>query len=493
MNLWVKCVALGLIAATALLFFACLDEDNILGFENQNKKFKVGYQEFTVQSSVLLFDSLRTSNYFNDPIRRLLVGSYNDPIFGAVTSEAYTQIIPSNTAKIKETDASYDSVTVELNFDLSTYGSSSTTEESYAVHQLTEKLTYQGESDYYSNTAVAYNGVELGVGSIDISPASFDTLINRSDTIVSIKMSLDEFYGAQLFIAWDPNNTSFTDFEKFNNIFKGLAIVGTGNSKIVGFSPSTRSRVTLHYHTPTVDSLSYDFYLTNVVSSSHITIDRAASELAGLSQPYTEFTPLNPNKRYIQSGAPIVTKLDLALSKFLEFSDTIENLVINSAELSITSIDDPGSFDPPGALYLQILNDNNRLKQFTSFADNQTQFLQDSTDILLYSNRAFTLTNGFQGLSTNSVSKSGVFSPVADTGRDLARLFYDDEDKRYIGFITLFLQELSQQEAGSGKTRFTNLVLYPGNPYAAKSFNRVSFDKNNIKLKIYYTVPTINE
>ncbi|GIV37993.1 MAG: hypothetical protein KatS3mg032_2372 [Cyclobacteriaceae bacterium] len=39
------------------------------------------------------------------------------------------------------------------------------------------------------------------------------------------------------------------------------------------------------------------------------------------------------------------------------------------------------------------------------------------------------------------------------------------------------------------KPRFRYYILYPQN--AGKTLNRVAFHKNNIKLRIYYTKPTV--
>ncbi len=490
MNLWVKRVALGLTVAVALFFFACLDEENILGFPNQNKKFKIAYIEIPVESSVLLFDSLRTTNYAADPIKRLLVGSYTDPVFGAVEAEAYTQLVPSNTSRVKEDGAIFMSASLQLNFDLYHYGTEGITNETFVVHELTEKLTYRNQNDYYSNRSVAYDPIPLGEASLDLSAQRLDTMVNKRDTAVTITIPLPEVYGTELFGLWNSTSDSFSDFEKFSGIVKGLAIVGDNNQKVIGFSTGSNSKVIVEYRTGT-DTLTYDFFFANGVSASKITMDRSASVLAGLTQPYQEFTPSNPAKLYIQSGSPVVTKLDF--SKFLEFSDTIDNLIINSAELSISNIDDPGIYDPPNSLFLQVLKNNNRLKVMDTVSTS-VQAVQDTADLLLYANSAFTLTNGFQGIPNIEVSTSGVFSVVGDTQRQLAQLFYDADDKAYTGFFSLFMQELAQKETnadGKEKTRFSNFVLYPGNPNAGKSVNRVSFNKSSMKLKIYYTVPII--
>jgi hypothetical protein len=502
MNLWVKRVALGLCLITATIFYACLEDDSALGFRNQSRKFDIAYVEIPVGSSVLLLDSLRTSNHSSDPIRRLLVGSYSDPVFGNVTAEAYTQIVPGNVARVKEDGAVFDSAVLYMHFDLYSYGSqSSTTLEEFTFHELQEKLTHRNGTDYYTQSPVAYSSTPLGEGKQWVDPELFKDEIedrNTADTIITVRSRLSDFYGSSLFDAWNTSSQSFTDFEKFSQAYRGLAVVGKNNQKVVGFSTGTQSKLVLHYHTADKDSLLYDFYISSIlslpssgVSSSRIAIDRSTSQLAGLTQPNQEFIPAIADKRYIQSGSPVCMKLDL--SKFLEFSDTIENLTINSAELSIEAIDDPGTYDPPGSLFLQILNSENRLKRTVS-SSNRVQYDQDSADVQFYRSRITDrLPAIYDRAISTLVSRADVFNIVGDTKDREAQLSYDEDDKRYTGYITLFLQELQQEESNDQfeKTKFKDLVLYPGNPYAAKSLNRVSYNKSNLKLKIYYTVPTV--
>ncbi len=499
MNLWVKRIALGLSAVVALFLFACLDDESILGFRNQNQKFKVAYIEIPIESSIVLFDSLRTSNYLTDPVTRLLVGSYDDPTFGRVTAESYAQIRPSSTGRAKETGAVFDSVTLHLHLDLYNYGSSSPSLESFSIHRLTEAMTFRSGNDYYTNSSVAYDPIPLGTGAETIKPALFNEELDdpfTADTIITADVRINYDFGLELFNNWDATNDNFAKFEKFSEIFKGLAIIGNNNSKVFGISLSDSTRIALHYHTAT-DTLIFNYYISPVsgaanlglASASKITVERGSSPLASLITPYTDFVPADPSKLFIQSGVPVVTKLDF--SKFLEFSDTIENLVINSAELSIGSIDEPQSFRPPQSLYLQVLDNNNRLKIYDASK-------QDSLDLIFYNNRARSLgTTVSVTENTARISKFNSLGIVEDRQDRFAQLSYNSSTKGYSTFITLFMQELAEQESNTelniAKSKFTSFVLYPGNPFAGKSVNRLSFNKENLKLKIFYTTPTQNQ
>jgi hypothetical protein len=495
MNLWVKRVALGLMAAAALVLFACLEEENILGFKNQNQKFKVSSVEIPIESSILLFDSLRTSNYDSDPIKRLLVGRCVDPVFGTIEAEAYTQLKPTAIARVKPLGAMFDSVLLTLTFDLYHYGTSTSSIETYEVHEVSEVLTHQGGNDYYSFTSVPYEAEVLGEGGLILSANRLDSMVSRNDTTVSITVPLSNTYGQKLFDFWDTNNKDYTDFHEFRKVVKGLAIVGSGNEKVVGFSPGS-SRVTIYYHTDTT-ALSYNFDMIKVVSGSKISTERSSSDLSGLEVAYQDFIPANANKRYIQSGTPVGVKLDV--SAFENAFKDIENARIISAELSIEAIDNPTGYKPPNALFIQVLDEFNQLKEYSLSA-------QDTFDIKSYQNRATAITDTalidcsrrfLQ--STSFINREDVITVVSDTQCDFAQLSYNSSQKSYKGFITFFAQELYEDESKTvngvtyEKTKFYDLVLYPGNPHAAKSVNRVSFNKDQLKLKIFYTTPITEE
>ena len=94
MNLWAKCVKLLPALAGVLFFFSCQEDSSILGYKNPNSKFKVSYVEIPIASSVILRDSLRTSNFvYAGEINRFLVGKYTDDAFGNVTAIGFYSVL----------------------------------------------------------------------------------------------------------------------------------------------------------------------------------------------------------------------------------------------------------------------------------------------------------------------------------------------------------------------------------------------------------------
>src|SRR5688500_14589768 len=102
MNLWVNRIQGQLtVLAVALFFFSCEDEASRLGYPNPNSKFDLKTIDIPVSSSILLLDSIRTSNYdaVND-VNRFLVGRYNDSRFGDIASATFAELLPADTLEI---------------------------------------------------------------------------------------------------------------------------------------------------------------------------------------------------------------------------------------------------------------------------------------------------------------------------------------------------------------------------------------------------------
>jgi hypothetical protein len=140
MNLWVNRLRQLALLSVALFFFACEDETSLNGFKNPNSKFEGKYVEIPLSTSNLLLDKIRTSNYlFEGEYNRFLIGSYDDPIFGKVTSTAFTQFFTSSSTK-KPEGATIEKITIELALDLSVYGAQTEQNQVFNIYELSEPL-----------------------------------------------------------------------------------------------------------------------------------------------------------------------------------------------------------------------------------------------------------------------------------------------------------------------------------------------------------------
>lgn len=481
MNLWANRIGQLASLLVALFFLSCEDEASVLGFKNQNQKFEANYIEIPIESSVLLLDSQRTSNFvFQTETQRLLVGQYADDKFGAVSTNAFTQFFTTSGAKLPA-DVTYDSIALRLVLDFYNYGSKdAATSQTFSVYELDEELKNENRRYYFNKSDVLVKPTPLGSRTFTVNPKDLDTYAaDNPDTTILVRVGLDKAFGQRIFDnallyrdAASPADSIFVNQSEFTKLFKGISIKTDNGDKVLGIS--TNSVITVYYHTPT-DTTTFNLGFFNVNSFSQIKNDRSSSDLSGLTQYAQEFYPAS-DLRYIQSGTGVYTKLNFG--KFFEFCDTIPNVVITSAQLSIDNVA-PSDYSPPSNLVLRILRSDNTVKKVKN--------RQDSLDITAYNPR-FPAHPGTLTLDNGVYVDSDLGMNVL--GDSDARLKYSSDKKSYDGNFALFFQQLSIVR--DGVPRYQYFVLNPSSPPLpnTKSVNRVVFPKDNIKLKVYYTKPT---
>lgn len=411
------------------------------------------YRELPVETSTFLADSLPSFNRFTSGSNRLLLGSYQDPEFGVVTAEIYSQIRPSTPTKVLEPGAIYDSVTLKLRLDLYRYGSLDVTPQTYKIFQITEELL--NDHDYFNRSSVATGRTEIGRTGITVNPDYIDQIreANRKDTIL-ISTTLSPGVGKVLFDMLATRDSTFTNFTYFKKAFPGIALVPDGSDKILGFDPSSAlSELVVHYHVDTI-KYNYDFYFSEVMGFSRITSNRQNTALYKLATPLVEYAPAG-EKNYVQSGVGIYSIVDF--DPLLRMKDTISNLAFNAVEIHIPIESYTLKTPPPEGVALRLLNDDN------SFAGSRKLFFGQ----YLVSEQ---LTDGLY--IKNDQSSGSV-------------LFLNEAKTYYTGNITLFAQALITEN--DAEKRFSRFAFFPTNPESSKSLERFYFDKNKVKLRVYYT------
>jgi len=481
MNLWVRTLRQLPLLVAAFFFFSCEDETNLLGYPSPNKKFEVQYVEIPLDvSSVLMVDSVKTDLAPNidaqssEFVDGLLVGAYNDPLLGQVEARAFMTLYPVSSTALPES-AVYDSVTVQFRLNFFAYGGAPEMQtRRFAIHQITgDTLTFFNGNRYYSTTeGPTYNPEPLGYA---VVRAHYDSLFKQSqatvnrDTVLARGRLLDSF-GMQLFNAVK----STVDQEEFKFNIKGLAAVPAEPSGILGFDVVTSnfgqlSRVELHFHTlddqgAVDDTLSRAFGV-NYPSFSQITADRTGTALA-TAQPYASFVPDN-DLRYVQSGAPVATKIDL--SPFYAFADTVEHIQINQAELVIEGVTNSSSLRPHQQLMLRLMKNDKDEFLNNKVAGDRELGLGYYVGVPRFSN----------------------YVTVASEGTTTTPLVYDGGKSRFSGFVTLFAQSMyMKSREASDDERLRYVALYPAQPQDARSVARTVFSKNSVRLKIHYTRST---
>ncbi|MBX2965220.1 MAG: hypothetical protein KF845_03675 [Cyclobacteriaceae bacterium] len=513
MNLWVK--RTGQLFLAALFLMACEDESVFLGFKG-NSKFTVKYQEFLVgDGAVVGIDPELTDNATGS--RRLLVGEHDDPIVGNIRTEAFAEFLPVLTSKLAQKEDHtyvYDSITIQLRLDGYSYGLTNANYASgkFTIRRITdtEPLNIREEyhpipgtdkevlvnvsKRYYSNSTVSYADEAESLGETRFAQIfMFDgeerhttTSITRetleqSDTLV-IRARLDDDFGLELFnVALDNYNEELSDFTKFRARFKGLALIPDGCNTVLGLDPAnTFSLIKLYYHSElsgeVADTLTHDFGFSGV--GFHNINPSRTTDLPPAEPTYIAGEATG-SLRVIQAGYPMVTKIDLT-NFYEEFADEIteKNLIINSAELIIESVNTTGEYNPLSVLELRLMEEDNSFKDYRtleqSVRDSLGQFFV-FTDL-----RNYFVSSDLSAQSTTRVAGS---------------LLYNSTNKNYTGSITLFVQNLFENKNSQHKLLY--LGLYPGTSITGintmlptgKTLDRTVFMKENIKLKVHFTQP----
>lgn len=466
---------------------ACEDDLSYLGFKNPNKKVRIAYAEIDVPTSVFIADSVAT---FNDPAtnsaRRLMVGRYFDEQFGLIETEAYTQFRPFNPEFVFPDNAKPESLELTLTLDYYYYGKQEASTHTLRVHELYDSIIT--EANYYYNSSVPYNPVPLGQNIFVVRPSAFDeSLAANSDAdasnnrIDTINVVLDQAYMQSLFDFTRDNRDGFREFRKFRRAFKGFAITSDGTDQVVGINPvndtqnNVRSRLTLYYSytnasgDPKRGKVEFSIFTiasnNGVMGFSRVVANRTNTVLSSLTVPY-ENKQLPGGKIYLQSGHPVVPRLDF--SRFIAYTDSIPNMAINSAELSIEGIE-PSPYAPPSYLQLRWLNDST------------SEFRTNNDGIFLLYQNLLVIDNDGKIILGERANRS-----VLTRKFDLA-LRERNGEKYYSGNLTEYFQLLYNIK--TDELRYRNFGLVASTPEFTKSVNRLIADQNKIKIKLYYSTP----
>jgi len=301
------------------ILFASCDSDVDAG------KFVVGSDNLTVANKVILidtatvevstinFDSLKTSSQ-----SRILVGNYDDLIFGKVKSDSYFQLSSSSyNLQITSSDTEganyvFDSIRMVLVPD-KYYYADTTKLQSISVHRLLQKVKPNTDDDsFYNNSSLNYDAESIGT-------ASFKPLPNRQDTVF---VKIDNTFGNTLFQKLKKREITTTD--EFVEYFKGLVIrsVSENSSNVIGYQ--TSSLLQLYYSKKVSDSETSflkEFTIDDLSKQfNRISLDRTGTILKDLPGTTERLSSnLTDNKSYIQSGTGLACRIDFPNIKELKY------------------------------------------------------------------------------------------------------------------------------------------------------------------------------
>ena len=229
---------------------------------------------FTLNTFSIAEDSLISDN----PAYAVL-GSYNDPKFGTVNANFYTQLRLSglNPNFGDVSTITIDSVMLGLEY-AGFYGEFSS--QKVEVYEMTEAINI--DSVYYSfstKTTISADLVEPGYGTFTPDPDGI-TVIGADTVDTQLRIKLKNALGTQLINEAASGGTNFTSNENFLSYFKGLHVRVNNASQLAGKGGvfyfnlnDPLSKMTVYY-TQDGSQKTFDFLINSECADfNHVDID----------------------------------------------------------------------------------------------------------------------------------------------------------------------------------------------------------------------------
>jgi hypothetical protein len=277
-----------ILSATFLLvagMISCKKKDLTLGENTIDPNSLLnsgGIDTFSLRTFTIEEDSVITDN----PAFGIL-GSYNDPVFGEVNSEIYTQFrlsgVNPNFGDIST--IIMDSVVLGLEY-IGFYGKKST--QTVEVYEINDPDGLSLDSTYYSFSTLSTTGVNLVPSANEnLYMDPFNTTVIGDDTVSSqLRIYIDTNLAKGLIQEADLNPATYASNEAFTSFFKGLHIKtnngfqSSGEGGLFYFNLNDPdSKLTMYY---TQDGVSKTFDLlinTQCADFNHVDIDNSMTEV----------------------------------------------------------------------------------------------------------------------------------------------------------------------------------------------------------------------
>ncbi len=381
--------------------------------------------EDLLNSSQIDTFTLNTFSYAEDSLisdnpAYAVLGSYNDPKFGSVNANFYTQLrlsgLNPNFGDI--TTITIDSVILGLEYS-GYYGEFSP--QLVEVYELTESINV--DSIYYSFSTKSVASSDLVDPSSNLfTPNPEGITVIGADTVDSqLRIKLKNSLGTQLITEASSGGTHFTSNENFLNYFKGLHVRVNNASQLSGKGGvfyfnlnDPLSKMTIYY---TQDGLekTFDFLINSECADfNHVDIDNSGKPV----QNVIENPTIGQVEYYSQAFK------SRAVVKIPGLKNLPSNAIIHKAELILPiQYQTAAKYMPPNELSVSAMIDGKlsgigvfglydfAFKHYTVDIRNYVQaFVSDeiSTDELILSPRLF-ITSAerviFNGLNSTNKKK----------------------------------------------------------------------------------------
>jgi len=399
-NSWRKVFKLS--ATFLLLFFvftSCKKKDSAAGKDLMNSEDLLNSAQvdtFTLNTFSIAEDSLISDN----PAYAVL-GSYNDPKFGTVNANFYTQLRLSglNPNFGDVSTITIDSVMLGLEY-AGFYGEFSS--QKVEVYEMTEAINI--DSVYYSfstKTTTSTDLVEPGYGTFTPDPEGI-TVIGSDTVDTQLRIKLKNALGTQLINEAASGGTNFTSNENFLSYFKGLHVRVNNASQLAGKGGvfyfnlnDPLSKMTVYY-TQDGSQKTFDFLINSECADfNHVDIDNTGKPVQNVID--------NPSSGQVEYYSQAFKSR--AVVKMAGLKNLPTNAIIHKAELILPIQYQTGAkYLPPDELSVSAMVDGKlagigvfglydyAFKHYTVDVRNYMQALvsgQISTDELILSPRLF--------------------------------------------------------------------------------------------------------
>lgn len=433
MNLLDKKKSLGALVIGLFLFISC-EENGSFGLNGDDvAPVEFSSVDIDITSSVVLLDSIASSS-----VGTLLVGEFQNATFGDIEATGYSRLaINRNNIFQIASEAVLDSVRLNLTFNYIYDTSAMANTWGLEVFALARPVT---DTIHITTDNVLLTTSLLSSGELHIT---------KLDS--TYMLPVDEDWGNDIFERLRLDDPTVADQESFERLLRGLGFVARSgvSSNVLGIEVSENSNITMYYREPSATgeidrALTHVMNIHTVASFYGLELDRSGTPTENIQTIAAEYLPAS-GKRFVQSGAGIVTKIDI--SAFQDFVDlTDDPRIINLAEVSVGPIDVLNeNVPPPASMFLVITDERNTL-------------IRDR--------------GNFRSIQRDGDNQIASTSPV--------ELVYDAETRTYTGSVTSYIQTYF-----SGRFKRNELMIYPSNMSTA--LNGVSFDPEDVKLKIIFS------
>lgn len=463
---WQANTAVRLLTGPAFLlafFFASCEEpievegDLVPGGNNT----EIRYVEIPLEMNHTAFDSLIIStNLVQGSRGQVFVGHQNSPEIGNLKASAYFSALLGNDFVRDSIPAGATAVETRLKIGLNYYyGDDFRTPQNFVVSQLSDTLAVTGtEYRIYDEIPVG-NKVSLDE-EIMISPVdTFPNYVQLNNELGNTILS-------------NVRNKDFNPVEIANSL-KGFKIEVdpyTNNLQAIDLT-NGESFLEVIYDSPTQDSLRS--VKLNFSGSSFTNIDFAPGSLVPSDYSGKKSFNLNdPSKAYFNNLMGISPRIDLG--NYLNFLDTVEFMQINKAELVIGS------------------------NEFR-IADNTENQIRPANNIIPYileeDGDVAKIGEDFWAFQSNFNPNGAPANPNQATSPVI--LGYDENKREIKGDISFFIQEIYNNpdlwDADNNFMFTGQFIRRNSTPFNEVpkinigTFDNFLVEKENIKLKIYYT------